>query len=77
MTQKRLNRHPNKPPIPTQFFGPTSGLKNEQKIIWISTPILHPFKPNFEVDAPIAPNTQKSNKLLNKYFYIFKSATNF
>jgi hypothetical protein len=68
MSKKSTKSALNNPPIFTHYFDKNSCLKNEQKIVWISTPILHPFTSNFVADTPIAPNTQKSNKLLNKHF---------
>jgi hypothetical protein len=77
MSKKSTKSAPNNPPIFTHYFDKTSCLKNEQKIIWISIPIPHPFTPNLAADTPISPDTQKSNKLLNKHFSRAKTITIF
>lgn len=77
MSKKSTKSAPNNSPIFTHYFDKTSCFKNEQKIVWISIPILHPFTPNFAADTSIPPNTQKSNKLLNKHFWHAKTITIF
>ena len=77
MSKKSTKSAPNNSPIFTHYFDKTSCLKNEQKIVWISIPNLHPFTPNFAADTSIPPNTQKSNKLLNKHFWHAKTITIF